>query len=162
MTALTVTATASGTSQPNGIALRVFVLTQAATRTAQTGATDSAYISVATSTWTRAIVTGQAGSRVYGVAGESRNTRATTAAALTTMIDSINDATNLIRYVTFKATSLTGTPGSTTLGFTVATNTAVGTWSMAEIKTAGTLTEDASGPAAVSATAALTISDGVV
>jgi len=137
-TALTVTATQGG-STANGIALRVFVLTQAAA--VQNGATSNNQFLNATS-WTQSVTTTQAGSRVYGAAAVFGNNSAT-AAALTTVVDNVPDTVQLGRYVTFKATSLTGTPGTTTLGFTVATSS--GPFAQAEILTAGTLTEDASG-----------------
>src|SRR5258708_4160771 len=131
------------------MALRVYVLTQAAAT--QNGGTSNTQFTAVTS-FTQSVTTTQAGSRVYGVSAVFPNNSAT-AAALTTVADNIADATNNARYVTFKATSLTGTPGATTLGFTVGTASA-GPFAQAEIKTAGTLTEDASGPAAVSTTGA--------
>jgi hypothetical protein len=154
--AITVTATQGG-STLKGMALRVFVLTQAAAT--QNGATVSHAFASATVTWTQAITTTQTGSRVYAAAAPGESAGTTTAAALTTVVDSIADATNGETYVTFKATSLTGTPGATTLGFTISPGgqSATGPLAMAEIKTAGTLTEDGSAPAAASTTSATTV-----
>jgi hypothetical protein len=139
----TVTATQGG-STAAGMALRVFVLTSAAAT--QNGAASNSQFTNAT-TFSQAITTTQAGSRVYGASYHSPNT-ASTAAALTTVTDDIADATNNERYVFHKATSLTGTPGATTLGYTCSSSS--GPFAQFEVKTAGTLTEDASGPAAVS------------
>jgi WD40 repeat protein len=150
--AFTVTATQGG-STGNGMILRVMVLTQAAAT--QNGATANTNFASLTNTHTLSITTTQTGSRVYGAIEWSSNSAAT-AAALTTLIDDVADATNQDEYVTFKATSLTGTPGATTLGATSA-GTATGPFAMAEIKTAGTLTEDASGPAVASTTTATAV-----
>src|SRR5258707_9488451 len=135
------------------MALKVFVLTQAAA--VQNGTAANTNFSSATTTHTLSITTTQTGSRVYGAIEWSVNSAAT-AAALTTVVDDVADATNSDEYVTFKATSLTGTPGATTLGATSA-GTTTGPLAMAEILTAGTLTEDASTPAVASTTAATTI-----
>ena len=144
---IAVTATQGG-SVANGMALRVFVLT--GTARTQNGATTNQQLTTATS-FTQSITTTQAGSRVYGVSSVFANNSAT-AAALTTVTDNIADSTNNARYVTFKAASLTGTPGPTTLGFTVASSS--GPFAQAEILSTGTLAEDASGPAAVLVTGA--------
>src|SRR5579864_8048599 len=150
--AITVTATQGG-STAAGMALRVFVLTQAAAT--QNGATANTLFVGATS-FTLSITTTRAGSRVYGASAHSGANDTATAAALTTVIDDISDGTNGERYVTFKATSLTGTPGATTLGFTLPSGD-VGPFAMAEIKTAGTLTEDGSAPAVVSTNSTTTV-----
>src|SRR5579864_8296411 len=149
--AITVTATQGG-STAAGMALRVFVLTQAAAT--QNGATANTLFLGVTS-FTLSITTTQTGSRVYGASAPTPS-NTMTAAALTTLVDSVADGTNNEQYVTFKATSLTGTPGATTLGFT-ATSASSGPFAMAEIKTAGTLTEDASAPAVVSTTSTTTV-----
>src|SRR5258707_8774273 len=146
--AITVTATQGG-STLKGMALRVFVLTQAAA--VQNGATANAQIPTSTA-FTTSITTTQTGSRVYGAGAHANVTDS--AAALTTLVDDVADAVNSEQYFTFKATSLTGTPGATTLGVTAASATA-GPLALAEIKTAGTLTEDVSGPAVASTTAAI-------
>lgn len=136
----------------NGIALRIYVLTQAAA--VQNGATANQQFTTATS-FTASITTTQTGSRVYGALSHTNQTD--TAVALTTVVDDIADATNNERYCTFKATSLTGTPGATTLGATTSPATS-GPFAMAEILTAGTLTEDASAPPVASTTSATGIS----
>src|SRR5258707_8641619 len=150
--ALTVTATQ--TNGANGMALRIFVLTQAAA--VQNGATSNTQFG-ATQTHTQSITTTQTGSRVYGAGSYFLSGAVISAAAATTVVDDVDDAVNTDTYVTFKATSLTGTPGATTLGFTSTSTAQGGPFAQAEILTAGTLTEDASGPAVASTTAAQTV-----
>src|SRR5258708_3781871 len=153
--AFTVTATQGGASGPaNGMALRVLVLTPAKTAAQQPGGISNTQLTAATS-FTQSVTTTQAGSRVYGASAVFPSNSAT-AAALTTVVDNVADGVNNAQYVTFKATSLTGTPGATTLGFTVGSASA-GPFAQAEIKTAGTLTEDVSGPAVASTTAATSV-----
>src|SRR5260221_27671 len=155
--AITVTATQGGTNGPaNGMTLRVFVLTQAATVASivASGGKSNSQLTAATS-FTQSVTTTQAGSRVYGASAVFPSNSAT-AAALTTVADNVADGVNNAQYVTFKATSLTGTPGATTLGFTVGSASA-GPFAQAEILTAGTLTEDISGPAVASTTAATAV-----
>src|SRR5260221_4439997 len=137
--AFTVTATQGGTNGPaNGMVLRVFVLTGAAAT--QNGATSNSQLTAATS-FTQSVTTTQTGSRVYGASAVFPSNSAT-AAALTTVVDNVADGVNNAQYVTFKATSLTGTPGATTLGFTVG-SASPGPFAQAELETAGTLTEHA-------------------
>jgi hypothetical protein len=142
-----ITATQGGSTGP-GMAMRIYVLTGAKPRAQQTGATTNTVFAASTS-FTQSITTTQTGSRVYGASSHFPNS-AGTAVALTTLVDDVVDATNNGRYATFKATSLTGTPGATTLGFTVASS--AGPFAQAEILTAGTLTEDGSAPAVASTT----------
>src|SRR5258708_19597317 len=153
--AFTVTATQGGASGPaNGMALRVFVLTQAKTAAQQPGGISNSQLTAATS-FPQSVTTRQSGSRVYGASAVFPSNSAT-AAALTTVADNVADGVNNAQYVTFKATSLTGTPGATTLGFTVGSASA-GPFAQAEILTAGTLAEDTSGPAVASTTAATAV-----
>jgi hypothetical protein len=153
-TTLTVTATQGGSTGP-GTALRVYVLTQAAAT--QNGATAvHDYSPGTTSTMSQNITTTQTGSRVYGAAEHGPQANAGTAGGNTTLVDDVKDNTQNLRYVTFKATSLTGTPGSTPIGFTFS-GADTGPIAMLEVKTAGTLTEDGSAPAFVSTTSATTI-----
>src|SRR5258708_32493854 len=86
--AFTVTATQGGASGPaNGMALRVFVLTQAKTAAQQPGGISNTQLTAATS-FTQSVTTTQAGSRGYGAsAGFPSN--AATAAALTTRVDKV-------------------------------------------------------------------------
>ena len=145
---LIVTATPGG-SVANGMALRVYVLNNAAA--VQSGGTSNNQFAAATG-FTQSVTTTQTGSRVYGVSAVFANNSATAAAA-TTLVDNISDAVNNARYVTFKAAALTGTPGPTTLGFTVASS--AGPFAQAEIlSSTGTLTEDNSAPVVVSVTGA--------
>src|SRR5258708_1861665 len=141
---MTVTATSAPAAGGNGILLRVFVLTQAAA--VQNGGTSNTQFA-ATQTHTQSITTTQTGSRVYGAGSYFLSGAAISAAAATTVVDAVDDSTNGDKYVTFRATSLTGTPGATTLGFTSSSTAQGGPFAQAEIKTAGTLTEDGSAPA---------------
>jgi len=143
---------AQGGSTAAGLAMRIFVLTQAAAT--QDGGTQNASISSSTA-FTGSITTTQTGSRVYGAV--SHTNVSDVAAANSTLLDDVADATNNGRYVTFKATTLTGTPGATTLGVTAASST-TGPLAQAEVKTSGTLTEDGSAPAPVSTTSATFVS----
>src|SRR5579864_2476298 len=97
--AITVTATQGG-STAAGMALRVFVLTQAAAT--QNGAAVNNLFLGATS-FTLSITTTQTGSRVYGASSVFPQDTSI-AAALTTLVDDIPDATNNAQYVTFTAT----------------------------------------------------------
>src|SRR5258708_26325093 len=106
---ITVTATQGGTTA-NGMALKVFVLTQAAA--VQNGATANTNFSSATTTHTLSITTTQTGSRVYGAIEWSVNSAAT-AAALTTVVDDVTDPTNSAAHLTFNATPLTVAPAAT-------------------------------------------------
>lgn len=154
-TTLTVTATQGGTTA-NGMLLRVFVLTGAAAAASQTGATSATFKAV-TTTFTNSITTTQAGSRVYGAAEPQSNGLGATAAAATTLVDNVDDNANADTYASFKATSLTGTPGATTLGLAL-TSSAQGPIVMLEVLASGTLAEDGSSPAAASTTSATTVS----
>ncbi len=135
-TAVAVTATQGG-STANGMALRVVVLTSAATL--QNGATAAAGAIQAA-----AITTTVTGSRVYGAAVGTNGSY--TANGSTTNIDNITDGTNGEQYLTFKATALTGTPGSVTIG---ETGNSPGGCALLEVLPNGTLTEDASGTGVV-------------
>jgi hypothetical protein len=146
--AITVTATQGG-STANGLVLRVFVLTGAAAVAAQSGASTNNQFLNATS-FTQSITT-TAGSNVYGASSHFPNAASTGSNA--TIVDDVADAANNGRYTTFKALNVTG--GATTRGFTVATSS--GPFAQLEILAAGTLAEDASGPAAASTTAAVTV-----
>lgn len=149
MTTLTVTATQGGLGASQGMALRVFVLTGAKPVASQTGGVNSTNFATTTTNFTASITTTQTGSRVYGAISHSPQSTDSGAAA-TTIVDNINDSVNGEEYVTYKATSVTGTPGATTLGITLSGTAAGGPLAMAEILTSGTLAEDASGPAVVS------------
>lgn len=145
---ITVTATQGG-STANGMALRVMVLTQAAAT--QNGASGQVSSSGAGQV---GITTTQAGSRVYGAALRASST-APAVNGVTAQLDSVPDSTHGAWYGTWEAASLTGTPGATTFGYTT---TFLGGIAGLEILTAGTLTEDASGPAVASTLTAITVS----
>jgi hypothetical protein len=150
MPAMTVTATQGG-STANGLALRVFVLTGAASAAAQSGASTNNQFLAAT-TWTQSITT-TAGSNVYGAASHFGSNDVATASNAT-IVDDIADATNSERYVTFKALNVTS--GATTRGFTLGAGD-TGPFAQLEILAAGTLAEDASSPAVASTTSATTV-----
>src|SRR5215469_9099840 len=96
---ITVTATQGG-STANGFALRVFVITGAKAVASQTGASVSQDVANST-TFTQSITT-TAGSNVYGASSRSSNSIASTGSNAT-IVDDIQDGTNLERYVTWKA-----------------------------------------------------------
>src|SRR5258708_19443162 len=120
----------------SGMEVGVFVLTQAKTAAEQPGGISNTQLTAATS-FTQSVTTTQAGSRVYGASAVFPSNSAT-AAALTTVVDNVADGVNNAQYVTFNATSLTGTPGATTLGVTVGSASA-GPLAQPEVLTAGTL-----------------------
>jgi hypothetical protein len=145
---ITVTATQGGAGAHSGTFLQVMVLTSAAvTQNGGTGSVSSGSAGPVT------VITTQTGSRVYGAAIRA-STTAPTVEGNTTQLGLLSDTNNGLWYGAWEATSLTGTPGSTVLGYsTTFTGGCVG----AEILTAGTLTEDGSAPAAVSTMSATTI-----
>jgi hypothetical protein len=150
-----VTAT-QGANAVNGTLLRIKVLLGAASATAQTGATKIAD-TTNTPFYDQSITTTQTGSAVYGAMADGNTAFSMTADARTTLLDNFSDATQGCQYATFKATSLTGTPGATTLGATSPGAGEHGTWAAAEILAAGTITEDASAPAVATTTAATSV-----
>jgi hypothetical protein len=150
---MVVTATQGGNTA-NGLALRVKVLTSVAA--VQNGAAATLEATSPTPCET-SITTTVTGSRVYGAAFKGANT-SFTADALTTVIDNVADATNGNRYGTFKATSATGTPGATTLGFSSPASGDFTDVALLEVLPNGTITEDASAPAVASTTSATTVS----
>ena len=153
----TVTATQGGASATsNGMGLRVMVITGALAVASQTGGSAGTNVASGT-TYTLSITTTQANSRVYGAGTVFTGGVSSAAAAATTLIDNFLDATNADNYVTWKATSLTGTPGATTLGYTNTANTG-GTGPCAyEVMVSATLAEDGSGPAFASTTTATAV-----
>lgn len=109
--AITVTATSQISLQID-ICLQVISYLGAAPFASQTGATAGA-----SNAGTVAIVTTVTGSQVVGGYGFSTTVATLTAAALTTIFGQNNGSAGDTD-AAFKATSLTGTPGSTTLGCT--------------------------------------------
>jgi hypothetical protein len=141
---------AQGGSVSNGLLLRVIVLTGAAA--AQIGGTGkqtglAAHEATLTTTVT--------GSRVY-LALTNGGFVSYTAAASTTLIDNSGDATNGEIYGSGRATALTGTPGTVTVGSS-APSTQSGGCAAAEILPAGLLWEDASGPAPAQTSSGTTV-----
>jgi trimeric autotransporter adhesin len=138
----------------NGMTARIKVLTGAAPSAAQTGATA---VQSANAAHQASITTTTTGSIVYGGYG-SNSLTSPTAAAGTTLLDSFSDAVNGNFYGTCRSTAATGTPGAATLG--ISAPAALGGVGLAEILPAvpgGTITEDASSPASVSTTSAITV-----
>ena len=112
-----ITVTATNSNHPAaGYQLAVRVLTGA--NSSQSGAASATHTGAsATTAVTSAITTTTTGSAVYVAAcGNSGDTF--TAAAATTLISNLTDATDAEVLGAGRATSLTGTPGATTLGFT--------------------------------------------
>lgn len=128
---------------PGGVLLRVWALTGHNGTGPNTG---TAAWHGSSTALTASITTTQAGSRVYGCLEENNTNTTVTAAAATTLTDNQAD-TNQACYVTCKATSLTGTPGATTLGSS-STFTS-GSVALAEILTGTGLAEDVSAPPSV-------------
>lgn len=145
--AFTVTATQGGATA-NGLLLRVKVLT--GTAATQNGAT----VSIATALHA-SIVTTVTGSLVYGALSADAVAGAFSAEPLCTLTDNFHDTVNGEYYGSFRTTSATGTPGSTLVGST--TSNANPDMAAVEILPNGTITEDASGPAAATATGATTV-----
>ena len=152
--AYTVTAT-EGANAVNGVLLRVKVLTGAAAAASQTGASKTADAG-SSPFYDQSITTTVTGSIVYGALADGANNSAFTADARTTLIDNFSDGVQFCQYATWRATSATGTPGATTLG--ASSNAGDhGVYAAAEILPSGTITEDASAPAAASTTAATAV-----
>lgn len=139
---LQVTAAQAGSTQ-NGLLLRVVVLTSAAA--AQNGA------SAAAGAGSVAVTTTQAGSRVYGAALRG-SAAANSPVAGCALIDDVQDGVHGLDYSTWKTAAPTVTPGAATVGCSFGLAVAA-----LEVLAAGTLTEDASGPAAASATSATAV-----
>lgn len=149
-----ITATQGG-STANGLLLDVFVLTGAKPSASQAGNTINTQFA-STLTWTQSI-TNSAGSSVYGAATPNQSSQAPTASN-STIIDSVSQAGNSIRLVTFHAVNLSA--GTTARGFTFGSSLSGGPFAMLEVLAATTLAEDASAPGVVSTTGAGPITTG--
>lgn len=156
MTSLTVKAQQSGATAV-GCALRVVVLTGASlTQNGATATQNGAAAHQAT------IVTTATGSWVFG-AGFDVGSVALSANANTTGVDSTH-LSDGITHGTCRAASLTGTPGSISIGWSTPTDS--GMLALAEAMPSGTLTADPSGPAFITSnttsvtTASFTPPDG--
>lgn len=115
--AMTVTATSQITGQID-VCLQVFSLSGAAVTASQSaGATKTQ----GTTSFTASIVTTVTGSFVAGALGYSDNQIVLTAATGTTMDGEIEQVGGGDTEAAFHATSMTGTPGSTSFGFTNST-----------------------------------------
>jgi len=148
----TVTATASGSGSQNGMLLTVKVLDGAAA--VQNGAVaDSDTFTVPE----LSIDPDATGSWVYGAVIQGASDTTFTAAATTTFSSNVADATHGAAYGSFRTTSTTTSGTPVTVGATAPTvPSGEGNIAVAEILTAGTLSEDSSSPASVSTTAAKT------
>jgi hypothetical protein len=145
--AITVTA-AQQANPANGILLRVIVWTGAAA--AQNGVTVSA-----DAVQSAAITPGQTGSIVAGVSLGFPN-GAYSPNGATTSLDNVNDSVNGEQYLAYFATSASVATVAETIG---SGGTNPGGTALLEVKTAGSLAQDASGGSA-STTGAQTISYG--
>jgi hypothetical protein len=143
--AITVTATNTSTSPNNGILLRVLVLNFAALA----GSPAVAHLGITSSTVLEtSITTTTAGSVVVGALESFDVDVAFVAESGTTLLDNVQDATNVNQYGTLEATAVTGTPGSTSFGSTGAV--AHGSISLMEVlASGGSIATDASSPAPV-------------
>jgi hypothetical protein len=112
--ARTVTATITG-SNGVGVALTVKVLTGAQPAASCLGGFT---IVNSTTAYTISITTTTANSLACAGLVDSTGSGALTVNGITTAWQSVSDTTNGHKYATFRATSLTGTPGATVIGFT--------------------------------------------
>ena len=152
--ALTVTATASGPYAEQGIALTVKVVTGAAASQPGTTAADDTTVTTAELSITPAAT----GSWVYGAAINGAAATGFTAAAGTVLSANVPDTANTVTYATFRTTGTTVSGTPVTAGASAPSETAgfIGV-ALAEILASGTLAEDASSPAPVSSSAAVTV-----
>lgn len=118
--AMTVTATSQVTSQID-IGLQVWSFSGAAVKASQTGAIKNQ----ATTSFSAAIITTTTGSYVVGAAAYQDLQIVLTANGITTIDGQVEQSGGGDTEGAFHATSTTGTPGSTTLGFTNSTGFAV-------------------------------------
>lgn len=104
------------------------------TNSDQTGAaTATRDITPGATAWTASITTTQAGSQVYGMGDDPVANSTLTAAANTSLVGTaFQNATDATASAAFKATSVTGTPGATTLGLTCSV-TEIGVLAMHEV-----------------------------
>lgn len=112
---ITTTATQSG-GTATGLRISIRTLAGAGLDVGQNGAMGTTGGSSVTPTVT--VTTTVPGSIVYGAAVDFSSNASQTMNASTTLIGQFGDATNLREYIAFRATSATGSPGSTTFGFT--------------------------------------------
>ena len=153
-TSLAVTAAQSGTGTSDGIALTVKVVTGASG--SPIGATAE---SAAVTTPELAITPSGTGSWVYGALVDASSAATFTAAANTTFTQNQYWSADATTFATFRGTGTTTASTPVTLGATAPAGTA-GQFAIAllEIKTSGTLAEDASSPAAAYTTTATAVS----
>lgn len=153
---MTVTATQSGAGSANGMALTVRVVTGALPAASQNGTVVSNNSSL--TTCQAAITPAATGSWVYGALTNGSNTTALTANGSTTLSANIQDLTNAIVYGTCRSTGTTTASTPVTVGASAPSgSTGAMVVSLAEIKAASALAEDASSPPTVSITSAKTV-----
>jgi hypothetical protein len=147
--AITVTAAQSGAGVSNGLALAVKVLTGAAP--AQNGTTASSETVTAPQL---AITPAGSGSLVYGAVVNGVTSTAFTANGATAFSANYSDGTDGVALGTFRTTSVTTSGTPVTVGASAPAEVSGDLYiALAEILAAGTLAEDASSPAAVTASA---------
>lgn len=141
--AITVTANETGTTF-NGVLLTVKVLTQVAASPIGATAVQSSSVAAAHQA---SITTTQTGSRVYGALASAGSGTAFTANANTTLYANQQDSSNGLYTGSCRSTSATGTPGAISIGASLPST--AGGCGLLEILANGTITEDASSPAAI-------------
>ena len=139
---MAITVTASSSTSFTGILCRVRVLTGATLATSPATATFGG-----TGAQEASITTTQTGSMVYG-ALKTSSTTTLTAASGTTLLDNIVDSPNGEILGSCETTSVTGTPGATTVG--ASAPSVGGQTALLEVLPNGTITLDPSTPASAS------------
>lgn len=152
---MSVTGTVLTNVGPGGVLLRVWVITGASSSPVGTNKGSNSWHGTTTAAET-SITTTTTNSRVYGCLEENNTNTTLTAAANTTLVDNQADASNSACYASAKATSLTGSPGATTIGSTSSFTS--GSIGLVEILPGSGLAEDSSQPASVHSFTAVTVS----
>ena len=159
-----VTATQTGSGIHNGMVLTVKVVTGADVTQVGPGSYSYMFMPGTTgsgSAYTPAEVTitpAGTGSWVYGAANRTDTATAWTADGQSTFSQNVADSANSATYGTFRSTGTTTTGTPITTGATNGDGTSGGGVAVLEVLAAGTLAEDASSPAPVSATSATSVS----
>jgi len=139
---MTITGTFADNDWNDGFFLDVHVLTGAAQAASQTGATATSNIS------STSITTTTVGSQIFGVYADGSVTNSSpTMLSGSTQLADFADGGAGITFLSFKSTSATSSPGSSTFGANSSASGFVGGSSaLAEILSSGTIAIDSSGP----------------
>ena len=132
-----ITVTASYTHLGGGRLLAVRVLNGA--RASQSGAASATSLTSGSTSAAVTITTTTSGSQVYGVSYDASTNSVFTANGSTTIVNNFNDVTDTVTLAAWKATVVTGSPGSTVLGGTYSAS-AGGDNVAFEVLPAGTIT----------------------